>query len=87
MTRNETLKILSILKNPYPTFYRDISKEEAVEIADLWYSMFKEESSQYIWQSFSGEIGYKFASEIRLICSSVCGTPAKLTRHKKLSFI
>lgn len=43
MTRNETLQILLILKNPYPTFYRDISKEEAVEIADLWYSMFKED--------------------------------------------
>lgn len=39
MARNETLQILSILRKTYPTFYRDISKEEAVEIADLWHSM------------------------------------------------
>lgn len=41
MTRNETLQILSILRKAYPVFYKDISKEEAVEIADLWHTMFE----------------------------------------------
>lgn len=41
MTRNETLQILSILRKAYPVFYKNISKEEAVEITDLWHTMFE----------------------------------------------
>lgn len=41
MTWNETLQILSILKKAYPAFYKNISKEEAVEITDLWHTMFE----------------------------------------------
>lgn len=43
MTKNETLQILNILKIAYPTFYKNISKQEALDIVDLWSSMFEED--------------------------------------------
>ena len=41
MTKNETLQILNILKIAYPTFYKNISKQEALDIVDLWSNMFE----------------------------------------------
>lgn len=41
MTRNETLQILGILKIAYPAFYKNITKEEAEKIVELWHSMFE----------------------------------------------
>ena len=43
MTKNETLQILNILKIAYPTFYKNISKQEALDIVDLWSNMFEED--------------------------------------------
>lgn len=36
MTREDTVKILSILKAAYPSFYKGLSKEEALAVINLW---------------------------------------------------
>lgn len=43
MTREETIKILAVLRGAYPAFYRDITKQEAESTIALWSSMFDEE--------------------------------------------
>lgn len=43
MTREDTIKILSVLRGAYPAFYRDITKQEAEATIALWESMFDEE--------------------------------------------
>ncbi|NYB74844.1 hypothetical protein HZF24_11915 [Sedimentibacter hydroxybenzoicus DSM 7310] len=40
MNKIETLGILSVLKSAYPAFYKDISKQEAENIVNLWAEMF-----------------------------------------------
>lgn len=37
MTKEETLKILTVLKSAYPTFYRDSNSEELSGVINLWY--------------------------------------------------
>lgn len=43
MTRGETTQILAILKRAYPVFYKDLTKQDADEIVDLWYTMFEDD--------------------------------------------
>lgn len=43
MTREDTIKILSVLRGAYPAFYRDTTKQEAEATIALWQSMFNEE--------------------------------------------
>lgn len=43
MNREDTIKILSVLRGAYPAFYRDITKQEAESTIALWTSMFDEE--------------------------------------------
>lgn len=43
MNRTETLQILSVLKAAYPSFYRDMQKQELNSIANLWTEMFTED--------------------------------------------
>lgn len=43
MTREGIIKILSVLRGAYPAFYRDIDKQEAESVINLWESMFAEE--------------------------------------------
>ena len=40
MTRDDVIKIMSVLRGAYPQFYRDISKQEAMDIINLWSDMF-----------------------------------------------
>ena len=40
MDRQETIKILSVLRGAYPAFYRDTSRQEAEAIVNLWADMF-----------------------------------------------
>lgn len=44
MTREETVKVLAVLRGAYPQFYRGISKKEALDTVNLWAEMFREES-------------------------------------------
>ena len=48
MTREDTIKILSVLRGAYPAFYRDITKQEAESTIALWESMFEEEPYQIV---------------------------------------
>lgn len=44
MTRDETTALLGIMKTAYPTFYRNITKDEAEQTIDLWCQMFKDDN-------------------------------------------
>ena len=48
MTREDTIKILSVLRGAYPAFYRDITKQEAESTIALWASMFEEEPYELV---------------------------------------
>lgn len=48
MTREDTIKILSVLRGAYPAFYRDITKQEAESTIALWESMFDEEPYEIV---------------------------------------
>ena len=48
MTREDTIKILSVLRGAYPAFYRDITKQEAESTIALWGSMFEEEPYELV---------------------------------------
>ena len=43
MDRQETMKILSVLRGAYPAFYRDTSRQEAEAIVNLWADMFRDD--------------------------------------------
>ena len=40
MNKKETAMILATLKAAYPSFYRDMSQEDAMAAANLWYDLF-----------------------------------------------
>lgn len=44
MTRDETLKIMSVLKATYPSFYKDMTRRDAEGVVALWADMFAEDS-------------------------------------------
>ncbi len=48
MTREDTIKILSVLRGAYPAFYRDITKQEAESTIALWEGMFDEEPYEIV---------------------------------------
>ena len=39
MTRSETLAIMSILKAAYPGYYRDMKRQDAEAVVNLWAEM------------------------------------------------
>ena len=51
MTRQEALKILTVLKTAYPNFYKDYSKEELNAAIDLWATMFAEEHPEIVTEA------------------------------------
>ena len=51
MTRQEALAIMAMLKTAYPSFYKDLSKEELNAAVDLWAAMFSEESIQVVTEA------------------------------------
>lgn len=44
MTRDETLKIMAVLKATYPNFYKDMTRRDAECVVALWTDMFSEDS-------------------------------------------
>lgn len=44
MTRDETLKIMAVLKATYPNFYKDMTRMDAEGVVALWTDMFSEDS-------------------------------------------
>lgn len=48
MDREETRKILAVLKAGYPNFYKDLKKPDADQIIDLWATMFADEPATVV---------------------------------------
>lgn len=44
MTRDETLKIMAVLKATYPNFYKDMTRRDAEGVVALWTDMFSGDS-------------------------------------------
>jgi hypothetical protein len=51
MTREQTKEILAVLKAGYPNFYKDMSKNEAKNIIDLWTTMFANDSAEIVTEA------------------------------------
>jgi len=51
MTRQEAIKIMTILKTAYPNFYKDYSKEELNAAIDLWATMFVDEHPKIVTEA------------------------------------
>lgn len=92
MTREDTIKILSVLRGAYPAFYRDITKQEAESTIALWESMFDEEPYEIVGaavkafisgdgKGFPPAIG-QIKERIRLIT-----TPEEMTEQEAWSLV
>ena len=51
MTRQEALAVMAMLKTAYPSFYKDLSKEDINAAVNLWATMFSEESIQVVTEA------------------------------------
>jgi hypothetical protein len=51
MNREETKAILAILKAGYPNFYKDMTKEDATSIINLWATMFADDPAQVVTEA------------------------------------
>lgn len=56
MNREETVKILSVLRAAYPTFYRGMSKGELERIVTLWQTMFEADTYSIVSAAVSAHI-------------------------------
>ena len=56
MTREETLAIMSILKAAYPSFYKDMRRDEAEGIVNLWASMFEDDPAKVVANAVKAHI-------------------------------
>ena len=48
MTRDETLAIMTVLKTAYPSFYRDMTRETALQAVSLWAEMFADDKPEIV---------------------------------------
>lgn len=48
MTREETVKILALLKVAYPHSFKDITRADAEAMLDLWTMQFREDSMEFV---------------------------------------
>ena len=48
MTREDVIKIMSVLRGAYPGFYRGISKAEALDTINLWADMFANDDAALV---------------------------------------
>lgn len=51
MTREETKAILAVLKAGYPNFYKDMARDDAKNIVDLWATMFADDPAQIVTEA------------------------------------
>lgn len=56
MNKQETGRILEILKGAYPHFYKDLPKSEASNILSLWQSMFADDDMQTVAMAVKAHI-------------------------------
>lgn len=48
MSREETVKILAVLRAAYPNFYKGMAKDDLVAIVNLWHTMFATDSYEAV---------------------------------------
>jgi len=48
VTRDETVKILSVLRGAYPQFYKNTTRQEAMDTINLWAEMFADDDYQIV---------------------------------------
>lgn len=48
MNREETLRIMAVLKASYPSYYRGMSRDDANSIVALWADMFKDDPVELV---------------------------------------
>ena len=48
MTRDETIAVMGILKTAYPNFYRDMTKDSALQAIALWSEMFRDDPAEIV---------------------------------------
>lgn len=48
MNREQTIKILAVLRSAYPHFYRDTTEQDALDAINLWAAMFVEEPYEIV---------------------------------------
>jgi hypothetical protein len=48
MSREETVKVLAVLRAAYPNFYKGMSKDDLVAIVNLWHTMFAADSYEAV---------------------------------------
>jgi len=51
MTKEETKVILSVLKAGYPNFYKDLKRDDADQIINLWSTMFADDSAKIVTEA------------------------------------
>ena len=51
MTRQEALAIMAMLKTAYPSFYKDLSKEELNAAINLWATMFADDPAYIVTEA------------------------------------
>ena len=56
MTREETIKVLAVLKAAYPNFYRGMKADELNGIVNLWASQFESDSYQTVGAAVQAHI-------------------------------
>ena len=75
MNREETLAIMGALKAAYPTFYRDMRREEAEQIVRLWTEMFADDPAREVAAAVKAHIATDakgFPPHIGAIKTSLC---------------
>ncbi len=48
MTREETIKVLAVLKAAYPSFYKDMRRDEGESVVALWCDLFVDDDYQLV---------------------------------------
>ena len=51
MTRQEALTVMAMLKTAYPTFYKDLSKEDINAAVNLWATMFADDPAYIVTEA------------------------------------
>lgn len=49
MTKQETAQIMAILKVAYPSWYRDLGRDEAIATVNLWHEMFADDPAEEVY--------------------------------------
>lgn len=59
MDRNEIIKLMGVLKVAYPSYYKGITKNEALAAIDLWAEMFKNDRAELVGAAVKALIATK----------------------------